>query len=655
MKQLSITLFITLAATTACIAQSALPGPKGVWILCGQTPSDNHQYQVSRKTDRSEWQVLATLSKPGSAAEIQSRMLDVLKQGLTVRDLSPKELEYAWRNVRYNNIDSLFFLSNNYAALYALGLAFYDATALQSTRYSYKITSVENGKVVREKILDGIQFPGRGPQIEFELLNKTVTRSGITLEYLFEGTPNLAGVNVYRGYYERTTPERINPGLLFARQGNKWKLTVSDKTVSPKVAYTYFIQPYDAAGNEGSLKGSASLYNVPKNSIAPSVNRIKTSSDELEKAIRLSWRLDNYADIVSIEIYRSKIYDGEYLRIASLPPTDTTFMDVHVKPIETYYYSVVLNGMYETSVQSARVAGMLKASEKNVLPVNNFSLSQQGNLVTLQWQKADPHTHSYFLYRAEGIDGELKHIKTIVSDSSDIQIVDTLASGIENKLYQYAVRSQNTSYKLGPFSVRANAVSYGTQRLPMPIKLEANRLSFNSTRLVWKNQSGVQNSGFMLYRKEVDENGKVLSGYKAIARLKVNQYIDSGLVAGKTYVYGVRNIGLNDQDLSNMSPEVKFEVIREAAPGVQNIQVSYADGVAHLRWHNPVGIDLKGIEIYKAEEGSRPAKLQQLSPTTEYYDDQTIQSDKTYYYFLKTVTNDGSDSGLVGPAGILAR
>ncbi|MES2731074.1 MAG: hypothetical protein V4714_04970 [Bacteroidota bacterium] len=660
-KIFSFFLLTALLATfvQAAYAQQVLPGSQGIWVLCGNELAENLHYSIFRKTASSDWQAIATLNKPGSAAEIKARMLEVWKQGFAeTKELTDFELRYVWRQVKNNRADSLSYYSTNYPVLQGAGLAFYDATAQKDTEYSYRIVKASKDKTLSEKTADRVRFPGQGPEVGFFLKSKKALAAGITLAYTFSKTPNLAGVRVYRGYYMRTGYELIKPDLFFSGENDSTKLLISDKTASPKVAYSYYLEPFDAAGNSGKPAGHVSLYNVQKNTISPSVNRIQTRSDEKEKAIRLSWRLANYADVVSIEVYRSSNYDGPYRRVSSLRPNDTLYLDSEVKPIETYYYSVVLNGMFETSIQSARVPGMLKASSPNLTPINHFTLVQQNNVVTLEWDKAETDTRGYYLYRAEGYNQPLRQIKGIIlTDSVHVRLIDTLPASTENKLYQYAIRDVNTSYALGPFSSRRNATVYGLNRLPMPNKMEIVKQGYNQVRVIWQNLQHVNTvSGYVLYRRETVGEDDINSAFKEIRKFTptLNQFVDSNLVIGKTYVYGVRSVGSDSKDLSSISPLARFTVIAEDVPQADNIQVFFSSGKVNLRWQNPVGIVLKNVEIFRAEKGSAIAKLVALSSDTEAFEDSRITAGKTYYYYLKVIDSQGLESRMEGPIGIVA-
>jgi len=658
-----ILFFLLLLTGITAVAQpgyspQVLPGKQGIWVLCSTEPAENTRYAIFRKTTSTDWQLLTTLTKPASAAEIKARMLDVWKQGfIQAPQLTDFELNYVWRQVKNNRKDSLAFYTNNYSVMQGVGLAFFDATAQKEAEYTYRIVKTIAGKTVAEKEIARVRFPGPAAEVAFTLKAKEALAKGITLTYTFAKTKLLAGVRIYRGYYLRTDYELIKPDLFFSSTRDSMQLIVSDQTATPKVAYSYYLEPFDAAGNTGQPTGQVNLYNVQKNAIAPSVNRIKTLSEEQERAIRLSWRLVNYTDVVSIEVYKATDYNGPYRRIASLRPSDTLYVDTKVKPVETYYYSILLNGMFETSVQSARVPGMLKASAPNLTPVNNFTLSQQNNIVTLEWDQAEADTKSYQLYRSTGLNQPMKQIKTIASDSAHIRIVDTIAVGTENNLYQYAVRDVNSSYVVGPFSPRRNATVYGLNRLPIPNRVEYIKLASDKVRIIWEGLQHINTvSGYVLYRRETIGEDNPANVFKEIARLPValNQWTDSNLVAGKSYIYGLRSLGLDATDVSSVSPLVRFEVVPEMVPQADNIHVFSADGKITLTWQNPTGVPLKNIEVFRAEKGGNLTKVIALSATAEAFEDQQTKTGKTYYYFLKTIDIQGTESQLTGPVGIVS-
>lgn len=656
-------LFLLLLLATTTAAQTGynpqvVPGKQGIWVLCGTEPADNVRYAIFRKTASTDWQPLATLTKPGSAAEIKARMLEVWKQGFTqTPQLTDFELGYVWRQVRNNRKDSLAFYNNNYSVMQGAGLAFFDATAQKEVEYTYRVVKVVAGKTAAEKEVSRVRFPGPAPAVNFTLKAKEALARGTTLTYTFAKTQALAGVRVYRGYYLRTDYELIKPDLYFSSTRDSMQLVVSDPTATPKVAYSYYLEPFDAAGNTGKATGQVNLYNVQKNAISPSVTRINAISDEKERAIRLSWRLASYADVVSIEVYKAADYNGPYLRMASLRPSDTLYVDTKVQPVETYYYSIVLNGMFETSVQSARVPGMLKASAPNLVPVNNFTISQQNNIVTLEWDRAETDTRSYQLYRAAGLNQEMKQIKTIATDSAHVRVVDTVAVGMESRLFQYAVRDVNSSYAIGPLSPRRNAIVYGLNRLPIPAQMEQIRLAYDKVRLVWENLQRVNTvGGYVLYRRETQGEDNPAGMFKEIARLPVavNQWTDSNLVAGKTYVYGVRSLALDAREVGSISPLVRFEVVPDIVPQANDIQAFSSDGKINLTWQNPVGVSVKNTEVFRAEKGGKLTKVITLGSAIESFEDRQAEAGKTYYYFLKTIDGRGLESPLKGPVGIVS-
>jgi fibronectin type 3 domain-containing protein len=224
---------------------------------------------------------------------------------------------------------------------------------------------------------------------------------------------------------------------------------------------------------------------------------------------------------------------------------------------------------------------------------------------------------------------------------------------VSNHIYNYVVRCQNTSYQLGPVSPKISAMIYGTQRLPMPIKLELIKVSENRVKLIWQNQRDAKVSGHIVYRKEVDSNEKEIKAFERIGQATVNQWSDSTLLSGKNYVYGVKNYGFDENDLSNISPTVSFTSTPDRIPGIEQLQAAYADGAVQLRWNNPLNVKLSRIEVYRAQEGTTPSKIADVNSSVSLFTDSKTKRGQTYYYFLKVVDAAGGESLLEGPAGIV--
>jgi len=83
----------------------------------------------------------------------------------------------------------------------------------------------------------------------------------------------------------------------------------------------------DAYGNPGpasdviaaGLMTDAAL-NVPR--------YLRAKGSEKNHQVNVSWKFDNGKYLRGIELYRSSNFDSGYVKIAQLPPTDTSYVDV---------------------------------------------------------------------------------------------------------------------------------------------------------------------------------------------------------------------------------------------------------------------------------------------------------------------------------------
>ncbi len=649
------------AANAQSVYTRVHAGPKGVWVMLGkQIPKDFH-YEIERK-DLGDWELVHSSFAPTSRDEIQARVFDIVRLNIGYETaLTDKEIDFLWKECKAGRSDSLFSYFSHYPVLYALGLAWYDGDVRKGNNYTYRIKIISKREENQPAVTLGpSSIPGPKVPATFKIDGAKATGKGISLEYLITNQKDLHHVKVLRSYYLRSGYEVINPELIFYKEKEKYFLNVLDNTATPKVPYAYVVIPVDAAGNQGDSTKPFAMYNVPENALPPSVDRIKTASVEKEKAIRVSWVLKNPRDIVSIDIYKSLMHDGRFFKIASAAPNDTAYMDYDVEPIKTYYYTIVLNGAFESSSNSPRISGMLKASNDNLLPINNLDVQQEGNVVKLSWNRNERDTRAYQIYRANGVDGELlMRGKEVESDSNYIEAYDTLPATQDDVVYAYSVRDLNTSYMAGPYSNRVLAYGWGMQSVPIPTNLTVQKSGENRAWIVWKQMETADNNvvGYVLTRREINLETGAESKDVWVKKLpkEINQFLDSTLRTGYSYFYSVKSTGPN-QKVSSASLEQGITLVKERVMPVSNVQVSTSDGKVELAWTNPQGIKIKNIRIERGLPGSdKYDVVATLDSSNTSYSDSKVTKDKTYFYTLILVDENGNESEAQGPFGIHVR
>ncbi|MCC7299308.1 MAG: fibronectin type III domain-containing protein [Bacteroidia bacterium] len=654
-------LFIANSAISQSVYTRLHAGPKGVWVMLGkQIPKDFH-YDIERKNS-GDWEQIRSVYAPTSRDEIQARVFDIVRMDMGYETaLTDDELDFLWKECKAGRSDSLFGYFSHYPVLYALGLAYYDGEVGRSTSCSYRIkTAGKRDENPPATTLGPVTVPGQKMPATFKVEGAKATGDGISIEYVITNKKDLHHVLVYRSYYLRSGYEIIHPKVIFYKDKELYFLNVLDQTAAENVPYAYVVVPADAAGNLGDSTAPFAMYNVPENSLPPSVERIKTTSIEKEKAIRVSWVLKNTKNIVSIDIFKSLMHDGRFFKIASAAPNDTAYMDYEVEPIKTYFYTIVLNGAFESSSNSPRISGMLKASNDNLLPINNLDITQEGDVVKLTWNRAERDTRAYQIYRANGVDGELlMRNKEIESDSNFIWAYDTLPQTEEDAVYAYSVRDMNTSYVIGPYSKRVLAYGIGTQSLPIPTNVSVQKRGENGAWIVWKQMEAQENSvlGYELVRREINIESGAETSEKWVRNLSIdfNQFYDSTLRSGYSYFYSVKSTGPNNK-MSSPSLEQGITIYRDRVLPVSSIQISTADGKVELNWSNPNGIEIKNIRIERSTIGTDQYEVvETVQPSNTNLTDSKVTKGKEYFYRLVLVDANGNESEPQGPYGIRVR
>jgi fibronectin type 3 domain-containing protein len=637
-----------------------LPGRKGVWVICGDALPKNFTYKVLRQDASGNWSTLGDATFPKSKEDVQAALLNVQRLAdIPVEPLSDIRLDGVWDRITspvaaVNPPEML----NQYPLRQATGTAFYDGTATINLKYKYRVQVIGgDGKVNNEVTSEPVSFPGAKFSTQIKPLMVKPTRSGIYAEFELTEKGPMITCKIFRSYYLRSGYEEINAQPSFLTRNGKTIATFVDNTVSPKVPYSYILLPVDAAGNVGDFSPELRAFNVPEKSIQPSVTNFRTASVETEKAIKLSWTLKNKQNITSVDIFKGDIFDGNYIKIASLQGTDSVYMDHAVRPIETYYYTIKLNGNFEESPVSPRVPGILKASNKNLFPPQDLRAAQRGNQVKLRWKKNEPDTRAYYVYRATAPSGKFQQITpAIVNDSTYVSYIDNLPVTANPVNYVYAVADENTSYAIGP---RSNPVMVYMQNaeLPIPYDVVVRRNSAGYPQVIWPNMQ--KNSpvvgGYALYRRSTTPDGKIADTLKKLAAYlpaKVNQFTDSTAQQGRTYYYSVRTINNGGDNQSSPSLEAGFTIAEDVPNPVANIRVFAAGKSIILKWDNPMGEAIKSVKVLRATEGKQPAEIAALNAASENYTDKDVAAGSVYYYCFVVENSKGKTSYMTQPVGI---
>lgn len=660
-------LFLLLLLSMSGVAQlpSAQSGRNGVFV---QFTRNLHgvRYRVERmETSARTWQpATVTDPAPDSPSDLRAR-LQKLSAKNPIYDIPDDSLlTRIW--ARYQQVaitDSLGVYGQHPLLLEALGLAYFDTDVQPNAHYDYRVTALTAAGDRVLQTTKTVNFPGAKAGFGAKLIRATGTGSDVRLQFLItRPSPTLGMVRVLRGIFAQTSPTEIPTNWGF-RQGQKDSLIVevTDASVQKRMIYQYVLIPTDLLGNDGTPSDTVTVTNLQPYTDLPTIKAITGKSDETRHALRLSWQLSGgLRGLRSIDILRSDQYEGPYTQIASVPPTDTVFLDNRVRPVEMHYYQVILNGNYDTSPASVRVPGMLNASEEAFLAPTSLQLERTPDAIKLTWRRNDPNTRGYIVYRGNTVKGDLKPvIDVLVSSDSVVTYTQKISELPPSPMYVFAVAAENTSYNIGPLSDKVYTGAVVPATLATPLGTQAIKRKGATGRgealLVWQDTRKTDHyvQGYTVYRKaESEKEYKML--YKQPDTLFThNSFTDTTVKAGVHYTYRVQGYGLGTV-VSALSAEANyFEPLPPMLTplGLRVFALADNKGV-QVSWDAPAQPGIDKYTLYRYRTTGKPLLVATLRADITQFIDQSADVGGTYFYQIGTLGTTGQESPLSDPVGI---
>jgi fibronectin type 3 domain-containing protein len=650
MKSIVVSIFCLFIAYSAQAQNEtyAKGTVQGNFIFCGDILPKFFNYVIERKSE-SKWDTLAVLSFPNSKETFLADVLQYKSTTYNAISMDENTILSIWQKfMKYNTLDSAYAYAINSALICAAGNGFMDASAKANVKYDYRLSRIQNGKAEEEKVFKAVSYPGAKCQAKLIPYSIQVIDQIVNVDFHLVEGGNMAGCKVYRSYYLRSNYEPIEALVTYRKEGLKNLVSIRDENTVAKVAYSYKILPFDNLGNPGDLSEAINLYNVEPKTIQASLNGLKSKSLTKEKAIEISWNAIKTNDVTSIEIFRSDKYDGNYKKVTSLMSNQFKYIDKDVEPIKTYYYTLVLNGKFESSIPSARVFGMLEASEENLLAPQNVNAAKvAAKVVALSWNRVERDTRGYYVYRSFNTDLPEKYSDFILSDSSDIVFYDTIQSN-EAGYYKYAIVDVNTSYKMSPLSEIVK-VTIDEVDLPLVSNFKVGKIN-GKVMLVWDNMRIKDNqiTGYNLYKRQVGEDNNVIQDWKKINAEPIqydkNLYFDNDIKAGISNFYSIEAIGLSEENVGDRSNPIVYTESNEWPLAPMNIQIYQTGREVSLNWNAPLDASVSKIKIYRALKNETPKLLTSIAVNETRYNDKSVKKGDTYFYFVVSESKAGLES-----------
>lgn len=640
--------------------EAVFTGPAGMYIKAGKEFPKNFAYRIEIKDNNGLWQQIRQLTYPQNESEFRTLVMEAAALLPHLNFPSDSEIQHAWKNAgKGNTVDSLYLDAANPLFYYALGLGAVIRAKPDSKETVLRILKIDNktGKTLTENEL---RASGELKPLKTKIKSAGYRASGkeVSIDFEVVEFDRMQDCKVIRGHLFRNDFVEIRAPKIFSKKEGKYFMTVLDDGPLNNMAYSYFVVPFDLMGMTGSPSDTIAVNNVAEKSMTTYFKEFNASSLTEESAIKLSWTLSNPKNVISVDVYRSNTYDGDYQLIASVSPAETSYTDINVEPVTGYFYQCQFNGNYQKSFPAPRIPAMLHANMPNLFPPNGINASVHGNIVHLSWNRQDKDTHGYYLYKGNGFDGEMRLFSRLITSSENsVVYYDTLSISDTTRTLSYAVADVNTSYAISVPSERTT-IQIPAGRIPFPTGLSARKTDKN-VMLIWDDVMVTNEniSGYQVYRSVEDPEGKQIEDRRLLSpgnNLYTHNYFNDSLARpGTTCVYEIRSVGLSPDIRSSFCQAVRLPIPAEVLLPPSNVKLFANGNQVVIQWDEPRGQEIDYILITRIGSDKKVHELRAGSASDNEWTDTGLKSGETYYYQLTTVDKNGRESKATEPIGII--
>jgi hypothetical protein len=629
----------------------------GVYLFCGNQLPKKFEYIIQRKADNeSEFTTIALTKIPSSIDACNGRVMSLPTAIAAQTKVEDAVIKKVWAQCNRNEtLDSLYAYALDPRYQYVAGCSWFDETVIPNTTYTYRIGRKLRNDSIEQLQEQRISYPEKSYDGRVKVVRFKPEEKSIIIQYAVSDSLYTAGVKLWRSKHLENNFTEVSAALSFIKVNNQTVAQIVDATAAKGVTYSYVARAYDALGNMGTPSDTLNIYNLNKAADIGMVKNFYATAKEDGKGIELKWKLKSDAGLTSIDIYRSKEYDGKFNKIASVQPKEAQYVDVDkgILPATTYYYYIVANASYGMSFPSTRTPVILKGNADNLLPPQNLNIIRKGNVVTLTFRNTETDTRAFYVYRGNGFTGQLKQLpRMLLSTENELSYNDTLPYSPVSQTFSYAVADVNTSYNISPLSDRVSVQISGN----IPVVSNVNvQLVSNGILVSWKDMVKLNAaiSNYKLYRTVVNTSGEEVEKQQLLAALnsESNSYTDTALIKGMHYRYQVQAIGLGNSDEGSLSQAASITYGTNNLLQPTSIVALISNKKAVLKWINPADEAITKIRIYRSSPGKAITLIKELSINTKEFEDTNVTEGNVYYYYLASA-NSQSESTLSDPVTV---
>jgi len=626
----------------------AFGGSKGVYVYLGPemvSPSkpwnDIVAYRVFRTTANSDnWKLLQEVKAPSGSDEFRKRLDKAINEMPYPIDREDLPAEVIWNYVQQtDSLQQAWEWISWLPVRLALGLYYFDNTAVKETMYRYKIQYPDAfNNVLHEFEYSPTQFPAIPGFGKVFFKEASYTSGGLELSWEMENPKQLTWCELQRRETIDGPFRPVQATVTFFPEDDRALIYTLDPGAKADHFYAYRIVPVDYFGNRGnhSEEVKTGAYDFFLEVNLPDSMAATSSSNP--PGILLSWNMQTNTLVNAIRIFRSDSYDGDYSELTTLNQGYGSFLDANVEPMKPYFYYFQLLGYDgELSPRSARFTGIFRADIPTSPPqiarayVNNMKPS-------LDLLPSDDQTGGFLVYRRNHT--EMKWI--LISGLLPVQNPFTVFYDSDDNLdpagfYDYAVSAVSVGNQESELSEYVTIRPGGELVVPAVHALEC-QMNGKFIMITWGIPSSSNIQGFLVYRKssETKENlavNEFILLSDELLAVPVNRFNDTSVVAGNTYEYAIETVDVFGNKSEKVSTTIAFSS-EKMIPAPQLLVIRKSGGFL-IQWSPCYPENVQKVIIQRAESGKKAVTIADIPAASACeWLDENVAKGKTFTYSL---------------------
>ena len=584
---------------------------------------------------------------PASSADFYRRMSEVVGW-FPGYSLPAKELADSLWQV-WNGPEAPSLLGERSPVIHlALGLAFLDTAVVAGEPYTYRFVQRDDGTASEsERVVYDQEVPVFSP------MTSTVVDVGESRPHLEWQAAQVNGATQFDAWRRVSGAsagfDRLftASGVVVSAQGDSLTYLVTDTTALVGVQYDYFLSGRDIFGNMGTTSDTVTLQVGGRRNIEAAFG---VQTQAVDNGIRLYWDpLEQRYSLQNIVILRSAVYDGGYDVIATVPVTDTAYIDGDILGGRNYYYQLLVQGASNFSLASPRVSGIYQGIVQ-LLPPQHLEGEDTPDGGRLSWYYADTtNLRGFYVYRTWSTTAPLEQVGGLLppGDGGLNTFIDTARLAGATHAY-YTVAAVSTTQSLSPPAEVVEVQRAGNPesvRLAAPSRLRPLWLSDTTVSLTWLDVL-TRSENVMAYRVYRKDSEDAAFGEVPWLETDLNEAVDT-LSGGKQRWYAVRSVDANGTE-SGWSPVVAVvaPLRPPLAPGSVRL-TARAEGML-VSWDTDgEGSKIRSYRVYRAEATGDAERIADVKPDDgqQNFLDKSTKSGNRYYYYVTGIDDRGVESG----------